>query len=666
MSARCLVTLFVLAVASADPAAAAQCGDSVIEAPEECDDANVFVVLGDRFPLNGDGCDTNCEIESGWSCDGQPSSCSRLAAYSEHRYVAGLQAGSTQRFPSGFTADPVSTFSEGVAASEAGAEAAFRVQTFLDSDDLGLAFSGSNQVSARKGNSDSIFVEAFSQVDARSSLCLFQPTDYSLDVSWNSALGGNGSASNASADAIFVLFNRRGVVEFDERSEEISFAASGNLSCGCWESITQLNSSSRPNTFGLDPGGTTTQTATMSGETRLLLRKVPTPRVPILFAFDRPYPCLLEPATGFLDLGVIENCSGITPPSVGIDRRAVLAAARRFLDASNLDFIDVREGESDVETTVYFIDQAVVPDIESVGFALTGTDRFNDQRGGRAAVFVRPEWPPELIALASVHEAGHLFGLRHRDDALSDPRSIMNVRPSRACASDLEAPCRFFNVPETAGGFSSHNAEYHLRRWVGGARDECLQELGFRPGDWDTPGGALLDELVIELISPLSSLEGGRGVAAALAGRPGLMLYDARVLVGERGQPLTERVVLGNIPLAALEGLAVALYPGEVFTVTAASSPGGVRDIALADGDPFTLEGLSVGDSASVAVYLQTGGLAFETLAEGVVVVPEASALSNFLAAVLATLGLAGMRRWRVSRATSELQAAEIDPAGCM
>ncbi len=42
------------------------CGDSVITAPEECDD-------GDADP--GDGCDANCEVEDGFDCTGEPSTC---------------------------------------------------------------------------------------------------------------------------------------------------------------------------------------------------------------------------------------------------------------------------------------------------------------------------------------------------------------------------------------------------------------------------------------------------------------------------------------------------------------------------------------------------------------------------------------------------------------
>jgi cysteine-rich repeat protein len=45
------------------------CGDSDIEGNEECDD-------GATNP--GDGCDSSCEIERGWTCDGEPSVCTEL------------------------------------------------------------------------------------------------------------------------------------------------------------------------------------------------------------------------------------------------------------------------------------------------------------------------------------------------------------------------------------------------------------------------------------------------------------------------------------------------------------------------------------------------------------------------------------------------------------
>jgi len=47
-----------------------ECGDSVIEGDEECDDGDVS---------SGDGCSSLCVIESGWSCTGEPSVCTEDA-----------------------------------------------------------------------------------------------------------------------------------------------------------------------------------------------------------------------------------------------------------------------------------------------------------------------------------------------------------------------------------------------------------------------------------------------------------------------------------------------------------------------------------------------------------------------------------------------------------
>jgi len=47
---------------TADPV----CGDGTIEGDEQCDDSDTD---------NGDGCSDACEIEAGWSCVGEPSSC---------------------------------------------------------------------------------------------------------------------------------------------------------------------------------------------------------------------------------------------------------------------------------------------------------------------------------------------------------------------------------------------------------------------------------------------------------------------------------------------------------------------------------------------------------------------------------------------------------------
>ena len=45
------------------------CGDGVIEGTEECDDNGT---------VPGDGCDASCEIEPGWTCEGEPSVCTEL------------------------------------------------------------------------------------------------------------------------------------------------------------------------------------------------------------------------------------------------------------------------------------------------------------------------------------------------------------------------------------------------------------------------------------------------------------------------------------------------------------------------------------------------------------------------------------------------------------
>jgi cysteine-rich repeat protein len=45
-----------------------RCGDGLISSKETCDDANTV-------PTSGDGCSSTCQIESGWSCVGEPSVC---------------------------------------------------------------------------------------------------------------------------------------------------------------------------------------------------------------------------------------------------------------------------------------------------------------------------------------------------------------------------------------------------------------------------------------------------------------------------------------------------------------------------------------------------------------------------------------------------------------
>jgi cysteine-rich repeat protein len=46
-----------------------ECGDGAIANGEDCDDDNT---------ANGDGCDADCDIEAGWECAGSPSNCNLL------------------------------------------------------------------------------------------------------------------------------------------------------------------------------------------------------------------------------------------------------------------------------------------------------------------------------------------------------------------------------------------------------------------------------------------------------------------------------------------------------------------------------------------------------------------------------------------------------------
>jgi cysteine-rich repeat protein len=61
------------------------CGDRIIGGGEECDD-------GDTTP--GDGCDGSCQIETGWTCAGEPSVCTKqlptLSPWSQLALIAGL------------------------------------------------------------------------------------------------------------------------------------------------------------------------------------------------------------------------------------------------------------------------------------------------------------------------------------------------------------------------------------------------------------------------------------------------------------------------------------------------------------------------------------------------------------------------------------------------
>ena len=49
-----------------DPPGQDVCGNGIIEASETCDDGDT---------IDGDGCSSACQVEPGWSCEGEPSVC---------------------------------------------------------------------------------------------------------------------------------------------------------------------------------------------------------------------------------------------------------------------------------------------------------------------------------------------------------------------------------------------------------------------------------------------------------------------------------------------------------------------------------------------------------------------------------------------------------------
>ncbi len=61
------------------------CGNGIVEGTEECDDDGLLAL---------DGCSSNCSIESGWTCSGQPSTCTELCG--NNQLDAGEQCDSAQ------------------------------------------------------------------------------------------------------------------------------------------------------------------------------------------------------------------------------------------------------------------------------------------------------------------------------------------------------------------------------------------------------------------------------------------------------------------------------------------------------------------------------------------------------------------------------------------
>ncbi|WP_245678426.1 hypothetical protein [Chondromyces crocatus] len=59
------------------------CGDGILDAGESCDDSNV---------TPGDGCSIECAVESGYTCSGEPSTCSDIDECALETLTCGINA----------------------------------------------------------------------------------------------------------------------------------------------------------------------------------------------------------------------------------------------------------------------------------------------------------------------------------------------------------------------------------------------------------------------------------------------------------------------------------------------------------------------------------------------------------------------------------------------
>ena len=71
------------------------CGDGIVTTNEECDDANHTA---------GDGCNTNCRREPGYTCSGSPSACAEIDECKASTAACGSHA-SCRNLPGSFTCD---------------------------------------------------------------------------------------------------------------------------------------------------------------------------------------------------------------------------------------------------------------------------------------------------------------------------------------------------------------------------------------------------------------------------------------------------------------------------------------------------------------------------------------------------------------------------------
>jgi T5SS/PEP-CTERM-associated repeat protein len=318
---------------------------------------------------------------------------------------------------------------------------------------------------------------------------------------------------------------------------------------------------------------------------------------------------------------------------------AIVRAVQDRFTASGIDGVVVSKGSPDpFATNVYFPRAEHTNLSPGEGVAVIGST-FNSKPFGYVQVNHTTELSAEQSAIAIAHEVMHSFGytggfVGGGHAGYSASNEIMRSAAHHGGALNVDKDELFTNYI----GDSGHNSLFFLKRYIDRVPTADLVEQNILPGSNDLPSSHNSEVLWYGNSGPLYDVDlfsGANGFGDDTGLGINLAHYD--------------EITIQEIQDQTVEWLSL----GSTFSILAASTPGGERDIVLATGDPFLQSNAIIPfDIGEIPLYWQLASLdapagyttiASSTLRIRYASVPEPSSLA--LATMILTLVIVRRRK---------------------